>query len=866
MDMLSGTDGAKSDVHACAECGQVFANKGNLTNHQGSPACQAQQAIVAEAAQRMMVGPDFSTLRSDAEHIRKQKILALGRWRYAHKLSHRACEATNAEVENATTLAVEAYARHFTGMLRRNNVDVPPELMQQVQVGVKVLCEAASTSELSASQLESELADIVNPVPVEEPRVVGVDEDGNPMFVVDLKVEKTLEKMLQGEGLVDQALTPHWPQEGYVQEPRDGYVFKQHSLFRNHPGAFAFQLYAGELVLLLHALTLDPLVPLAFLLALSMADDYELLNPIGTAKGKKKLTTVYWRLLNLQGGEWHKTKLIQAPAPAPSPHIRFSKLCVFQIASICLGSTTATAHMTMVVGGDLSNENCPSFGGCMRRFAHGIKLVLPRQDPDRLYFGALLLVSADFPAAGQFCGTKESVSARHFCRHCYISQDNRTQVVNYMKGDLAFCRFRTHESHMADINDVATSTALSSGRGVNPWGTPLCEPYIPHARSIEMVPEDPMHDYLAGQLSAEMHVAFKCFAKSTRHPNFTRVTFNKAWGEWPWMETTSNTAPRPLRSKAFEGDPEEAKSTRLCLTCAQVMQLALVLVPLLTRGDNPLLDLSEVDEVFTSLALHCKVLALCLKDKFSLAEVRHLQVLMLEQHILLKKVHPKLAKRHKFHFTLHIPSQILAFGPPRTYWCMRFEAKHQEIKALLPLLNFVNLPKAVCKLSSMIQGIWVHSHAEVATKSKHVIDDGMGALASASSFNISADCSELSRALWQVCPRHPPFVDLNSVLDLAFVDFNGKRWKPEQDVLFNATGGWEAARITAIWYVKPALTTVLKVAFHGGVFTSPTAIGTHVVNMFSGGTGFVSADEPSLRQVYVMQVSSRSSLGWLIEV
>ena len=51
---------------------------------------------------------------------------------------------------------------------------------------------------------------------------------------------------------------------------------------------------------------------MSFLLAFSMADDYELLNPIGTAKGKKKLTTVYWRLLNLHGGEWHKTNQIQA--------------------------------------------------------------------------------------------------------------------------------------------------------------------------------------------------------------------------------------------------------------------------------------------------------------------------------------------------------------------------------------------------------------------------------------------------------------------------------------------------------------------------------------------------------------------------
>ena len=560
----------------------------------------------------------------------------------------------------------------------------------------------------------------------------------------------------------------------------------------------------------------------------------------------------------MHGSTWHKTSTIQACIYVFDLH---SFLSCFQIVSICLASTTSTAHMTEIIGGDLENENCSSFGGSMRRFKMGINLTIPNHDPDRVYFGALLLVCADFPAAGQFCGTKESVSARYFCRHCYVSQSNRCEIVNYMQGDLAFCRFRTHESHLSDIADVKETRVLSSGRGVNHWGTPLCEPYIPWARSIEIVPEDAMHDYLAGQLSAEIHVAFKCFAKSAQHPNFTRVALNKTVGEWPWKETTSSGAPKPFAAKVFEGDPEIAKSTRLCLTCAQVMQLALVLVPLLTQGDFPLLDLSEVDPVFTSLALHCKVLALCLKDRYSLAEVKHLQVMILEQHILLKHVHPKLANRHKFHFTLHIPSQILAFGPPRTYWCMRFEATHQEIKALLPLMNFKSLPRTVCELVSLIQGICVHSNAEISGS----VDNSPLSLPVVRSFSISGDCSDLTSALRLVCPDGA-FEMGNSILDLAHIEMQGKLWKPEHDILFDVGSGWESARILSVWYVASSGSAVFKVAFHGNVRTSPTALGTHAVDMFSGGTGFISVDEPTLRQVYVIQARSHSRLGWLIEI
>ena len=32
----------------------------------------------------------------------------------------------------------------------------------------------------------------------------------------------------------------------------------------------------------------------------------------------------------------------------------------------------------------------------------------------------------------------------------------------------------------------------------------------------------------------------------------------------------------------------------------------------------------------------------------------------------------------KNHFVQHLPADIKLFGPPRTFWCMRFEAKNQE--------------------------------------------------------------------------------------------------------------------------------------------------------------------------------------------
>eukprot|EP00327_Prymnesium_parvum_P007073 CAMPEP_0182801520 /NCGR_PEP_ID=MMETSP0006_2-20121128/2999_1 /TAXON_ID=97485 /ORGANISM="Prymnesium parvum, Strain Texoma1" /LENGTH=261 /DNA_ID=CAMNT_0024926853 /DNA_START=803 /DNA_END=1588 /DNA_ORIENTATION=- len=55
----------------------------------------------------------------------------------------------------------------------------------------------------------------------------------------------------------------------------------------------------------------------------------------------------------------------------------------------------------------------------------------------------------------------------------------------------------------------------------------------------------------------------------------------------------------------------------------------------------------------------------------------------------------------KNHFAVHIPTDILNFGPPRGYWCMRFEAKNQELKRSAKNSNFADVALAVARY-------WLH--------------------------------------------------------------------------------------------------------------------------------------------------------------
>ncbi|KAE8737202.1 hypothetical protein FOCC_FOCC017336 [Frankliniella occidentalis] len=52
----------------------------------------------------------------------------------------------------------------------------------------------------------------------------------------------------------------------------------------------------------------------------------------------------------------------------------------------------------------------------------------------------------------------------------------------------------------------------------------------------------------------------------------------------------------------------------------------------------------------------------------------------------------------KFHYLIHIPSQIANFGPSRVTWCFRFEAMHSYIKNIIRITkNFINPPLTVSK-------------------------------------------------------------------------------------------------------------------------------------------------------------------------
>lgn len=69
--------------------------------------------------------------------------------------------------------------------------------------------------------------------------------------------------------------------------------------------------------------------------------------------------------------------------------------------------------------------------------------------------------------------------------------------------------------------------------------------------------------------------------------------------------------------------------------------------------------------------------------KFNISYISLLQS-ELEEHVRhFSQLFPEKSVKPKHHFALHYPVHILNYGPPVSYYCFRFEAKHSYFKKVI---------------------------------------------------------------------------------------------------------------------------------------------------------------------------------------
>jgi hypothetical protein len=93
------------------------------------------------------------------------------------------------------------------------------------------------------------------------------------------------------------------------------------------------------------------------------------------------------------------------------------------------------------------------------------------------------------------------------------------------------------------------------------------------------------------------------------------------------------------------------------------------------------------------LSLLVEIISIILCPSPSKALLVYLQSLVADHHRLFKKIFPDRNLVPKHHFLIHYASCIAQAGPACRYWCMRYEAKHRQLKECAT--SFLNVCKTI---------------------------------------------------------------------------------------------------------------------------------------------------------------------------
>lgn len=137
-------------------------------------------------------------------------------------------------------------------------------------------------------------------------------------------------------------------------------------------------------------------------------------------------------------------------------------------------------------------------------------------------------------------------------------------------------------------------------------------------------------------------------------------------------------------------EPSHSKKSALRWTSGQMLQLVVSSVELMGQL---MTDVARQHPVWLSWVAHVEYFLMLMQTSYTQDSIKKLRECIHKAHKLFVAV-PEFKRLWvtKHHFSLHFPDDILRFGPPRFYWCMRFESKNQEHKRAAKTGNFKDVP------------------------------------------------------------------------------------------------------------------------------------------------------------------------------
>lgn len=289
--------------------------------------------------------------------------------------------------------------------------------------------------------------------------------------------------------------------------------------------------------------------------------------------------------------------------------------------------------------------------------------------------GAVLAGIADTPASQDFGCFKEGVGgAKRKCRHCMTTWEKMQE--HFLEEDL---RDSTqHEQQLSVIENAGSQylrTFFSKQYGIN--GVPAMSE-APYYDVTKQLPQDIMHIFLEGILGYEMKFLLKYLIENRL---ITLHDLNQRINDFAYGYSETKDKPAPIK----ESDLDFKSFSNLGQSACQMWFLSCML-PLLMYGK---IDCN--DPHWTTYLSLLELMGICFAYKVSLSSIINLKRLIKEHLTSFKKVYPNARILPKQHYLVHLPTQIMMFGPLIRTWCMRFEGKQSYFKNMARTIKFQEL-------------------------------------------------------------------------------------------------------------------------------------------------------------------------------
>ena len=139
-----------------------------------------------------------------------------------------------------------------------------------------------------------------------------------------------------------------------------------------------------------------------------------------------------------------------------------------------------------------------------------------------------------------------------------------------------------------------------------------------------------------------------------------------------------NDKPSPIQREAILGRKKFGQN-------ACQMWLFSILLSILIASNVPV-----GNQNWACFSILLKILAISMCRRIQTWMIPILKCLIKDHHEQFVNLYPG-CMTPKYHFLVHLPDIICRFGPPHSYWCMRFEAKNRFFKGVIHG-NFKNIP------------------------------------------------------------------------------------------------------------------------------------------------------------------------------